>query len=203
MTLSDLPLFTKAHIMKMRYRNDAEFREKQIAKARKWKKKNPEKNIAMLKKWAEQNPDKAKAARRRAEKKKMENPSNRVMCNLRKRLRDVLKGRKGFSKTAVIKGIGCTRDELKAHLESLFQTGMSWDNYGEWHIDHIIPLASAKVDCFDQTIANLTRLNHYTNLQPLWAADNLAKGDSMGDMGRGGYRFFLPPGDAGRKDHRL
>lgn len=66
-------------------------------------------------------------------------------------------------------------DELRAHLEAQFQAGMSWDNYGEWHIDHIKPLASFDLEDTDQ----LKLACHYTNLQPLWAKDNLSKGAKM------------------------
>lgn len=70
--------------------------------------------------------------------------------------------------------IGCTIGEFKTHIESKFQPGMSWDNYGKggWHIDHIRPLSSFNVTKKDQAIL----ANHYTNLQPLWAKDNLSKG---------------------------
>ena len=66
--------------------------------------------------------------------------------------------------------IGCTPNELKEHIQTQFNDGMSWDNQGEWHIDHIIPLSSGKNE--DEII----RLCHYTNLQPLWAIDNIKKG---------------------------
>jgi len=71
------------------------------------------------------------------------------------------------TKTAVI--LGCTWDQLKIHIERQFTTGMSWENRNEWHIDHIIPLATAT--CEDDII----RLNHFTNLRPLWAEDNQRK----------------------------
>ena len=71
--------------------------------------------------------------------------------------------------------IGCTSDELIKYLESKFKKGMSWENYGEWHIDHIIPQSSAKTD------EEVYRLNHYTNLQPLWAEENLKKSDKCPD----------------------
>jgi hypothetical protein len=67
--------------------------------------------------------------------------------------------------------IGCSPEELKKHFENLFTEGMSWELMGKHiHIDHIIPLASAK------TYEDVIRLSHYTNLQPLWASDNMRKG---------------------------
>lgn len=75
-------------------------------------------------------------------------------------------------KHSVIASIGCTIAELRAHLESRFKQGMTWDNYGDWHIDHIRPLSSFNLtDRAEQAMAS-----HYTNLQPLWAADNIRKG---------------------------
>jgi len=65
--------------------------------------------------------------------------------------------------------IGCSIEELKKHIESLFLDGMNWDNRHLWHIDHIKPLSTAK------TIDDVYILNHYTNLRPLWAVDNLNK----------------------------
>ena len=65
--------------------------------------------------------------------------------------------------------LGCTYKELKLYLESKFDNNMSWDNHGEWHIDHIIPLSSAN------NKEEFEKLWHYKNLQPLWAKDNLEK----------------------------
>jgi hypothetical protein len=73
--------------------------------------------------------------------------------------------------------IGCTTKELRNHLEAQFIDDMSWDNYGYygWHIDHIIPCA-----CFDLSDPEQQRqCFHYTNLQPLWAEDNLRKSDKI------------------------
>jgi hypothetical protein len=67
--------------------------------------------------------------------------------------------------------LGCTIQEFKLHIESQFKDGMSWDNRGEWHIDHIMPLSMAKTE------DELVRLNHYKNLRPLWAHENLSKSD--------------------------
>ena len=66
--------------------------------------------------------------------------------------------------------LGCSFEEFKLYIEALFTDGMSWQNRESWHIDHILPLASAT------TVEDVLKLNHYRNLQPLWAIDNLRKG---------------------------
>jgi hypothetical protein len=79
---------------------------------------------------------------------------------------------------SAIKDLGCSIDQLRKHLESLFEPGMSWDNHNllGWHIDHKHPLSS-----FDLTdIQQVREACHYTNLQPLWAKDNLVKGSKCG-----------------------
>ena len=75
----------------------------------------------------------------------------------------------GKSKTT-FEIVGLTVEELKIHLENQFTNGMNWENYGTWHIDHIIPLDSAK----DEN--ELYRLCYYTNLQPMWGNENIRKG---------------------------
>jgi hypothetical protein len=91
---------------------------------------------------------------------------------LRCRLRSAIQfnQKSGF----IIKDLGCSIPELKLYLESKFQEGMSWDNYGYWgwHIDHIIPLASFNLSNREEFL----KVCHYTNLQPLWGKENLKKG---------------------------
>ncbi len=94
---------------------------------------------------------------------------------LRCRLRSVLKF-KSLSKNKKYNDIiGCSPEFLKEYLEQKFTEGMSWDNHGlyGWHIDHIIPLSSAKTE------EEVYELCHYTNLQPLWADDNLKKSNKI------------------------
>lgn len=80
---------------------------------------------------------------------------------------------KGVRKTGKTRQlIGCTTAELMAHLSALFKPGMSWENYGDWHVDHVKPCA-----LFDlRKRADQLACFHYTNLQPLWAIDNFRKG---------------------------
>jgi hypothetical protein len=68
--------------------------------------------------------------------------------------------------------LGCDLYFFMEYIESLFKPGMSFDNYGDWHIDHKIPLANAK------TVEEIVALNNYKNLQPLWAIENLKKGST-------------------------
>ena len=71
--------------------------------------------------------------------------------------------------------LGCDWETFKEHLESQFTEGMSWDNHGEWHYDHIYPVSLA------QTEEDMFIFNHYTNFQPLWAKDNLVKSNNVPD----------------------
>src|SRR5690606_14358207 len=95
--------------------------------------------------------------------------------NIRARFKFEL-AKRGENKTTKVNCyLGCTWVFLKEYLAGKFINGMSWDNYGEWHVDHITPLASA------QTKDELIKLCHYSNLQPLWAFDNLSKGAKIPD----------------------
>ena len=94
---------------------------------------------------------------------------------LRSRLREALKG--NFKSGCAVKDLGCSINELKTYLESKFLSGMSWRNHGiyGWHIDHIKPLSSFNLNDRKQLLSAC----HYTNLQPLWAKDNLSKSDKI------------------------
>jgi len=102
------------------------------------------------------------------------NPNYRVTINLRNRISGVIRRYNTTRVDHSLKIIGCTISELKAHLESLFKPGMTWENYGlhGWHIDHIRPCAS--FDLIDP--AQQRACFHWTNLQPLWAEENYRKG---------------------------
>lgn len=97
----------------------------------------------------------------------------RLRKNLRSRIRSAIINQSGIKAESTILLLGCSVKDCRQHLESKFQNGMSWENYGEWEIDHIIPCAS-----FDLTKEEeQKKCFHYTNLQPLWWLDNITKGD--------------------------
>ena len=96
---------------------------------------------------------------------------NRIRC----RTKGAIRAMNIRKKSSTHEMLGCSWLTLKSHLEKRFSKGMTWDNIGRWHIDHIIPLSSARTE------KELIRLAHFSNLQPLWAKDNLVKNDSIVD----------------------
>lgn len=105
---------------------------------------------------------------------KMVDMGARLKRDLRSRLAISVRYSGRYKSGSSIELLGCSIEELMKHLESKFQPGMTWENRGlhGWHIDHIIPLASIDVSDIEQ----LSKVCHYTNLQPLWAIDNYRKG---------------------------
>jgi hypothetical protein len=95
----------------------------------------------------------------------------RLADGLRTRLRFVIKGI--IKSGSAVRDLGCSIEYLKAYLESKFQPGMTWDNYGKtgWHIDHIMPLSRFNLENREEFL----KACHYTNLQPLWFYQNLSK----------------------------
>jgi len=156
-------------------------REEINKQCRVYARENPEKMRENGKRWRSEN----RARLRDYDRKRYnENIACRMAQNLRNRIGTVLKGARKSSPTMVL--LGCTTEEYQKHLEDQFQEGMSWDNYGNpngdhtkgWHVDHIRPCAS-----FDLTQEDQQRVCfHYTNLQPLWAKDNLSKGDKWNEQ---------------------
>lgn len=97
----------------------------------------------------------------------------RLKRSLRSRLYNALRG--NYKSGSAVRDLGCSIQELKVYLESKFQQDMSWSNYGKWHIDHVVALNN-----FDLTVPEeLKKACHYTNLQPLWASDNIRKSDGQ------------------------
>jgi len=124
------------------------------------------------KKWCIDNKEKINANARN----KRKNDINfKIKSNLRKRLSHLLRLSLVAKTEQTMSLLGCSIVYLKNHLESKFTQGMSFDNYGDWHIDHIVPCNS-----FDLTILeNREKCFHYSNLQPLWAVDNFIKGSKI------------------------
>lgn len=144
--------------------------EKLKQKTRDWTAANQERNKLNKKRYREQNKDRLNKyfyERRNCD------PLFRASQDIRNLIGISLRKRKFLKKNRTEEILGCTFDEFLNHIESQFQPNMSWYNRSEWHIDHIVPLASAKSE------EEILRLNHYTNLRPLWAIENLKKGSKL------------------------
>ena len=96
-----------------------------------------------------------------------------LKCRLRCRVSRFLKSKEIRKNMKTEATLGCTYEEFKAHIERLFLPGMSWVNFSDCHIDHIVPLDAA------DTEADVYSLNHFTNLRPMWGPDNIAKSDTL------------------------
>jgi hypothetical protein len=107
--------------------------------------------------------------------KKKQNPQFIIVKAHRRRIWEMCARGMMIKKTSSLGLIGCSVEFLKSYIEQRFTVGMSWDNYGRWHVDHVIPLAS-----FDLTkISEQRKAFHYSNMQPLWKDDNLSKSDRV------------------------
>lgn len=146
-------------------------REILLLKASSYRKNNREKFLSAMK----------KSYRKRDKKELWAIYRHRYATNIQHRLSSLLRSRLGkviSRKQKVgssIKDLGCTLSELQNHLELQFKFGMSWDNHGLWHIDHIKPLSAFNLEDRKQFLEAC----NYKNLQPLWAKDNLQKRNKM------------------------
>jgi hypothetical protein len=175
-------------------RSYALHRDKRLAISKRWAKanvdllkrynanyylKNRESLLTKVRQWRQVNRVKARSAATLRKRQRWKDDINyRLKECLRHRLWLALKGE--TSGRSLRKLVGCSIEALKVHLGSQFKSGMSFANYGEWHVDHIKPLSA-----FDLRIdAELLRAAHFSNLQPLWAAENFKKSNRTGEMVR-------------------
>jgi len=145
-------------------------------KNKEWYYLNIEKHKENSKKWDELNKEKIKEYRNnRIKIIRKTDPIGNLKLNIRTRTYNILKTKNIKKQNKTFDIIGCTSEFLKEYLEKQFKDGMTWDNYGKngWHVDHIIPLSSGKNE------EEVYKLCNYTNLQPLWAEENLSKGNKI------------------------
>jgi hypothetical protein len=144
---------------------------KEISKKKKvYRSENKEKLRAASKIWRDKN---KYSINKNYRDRRNSDPLFKMTCNIRSRTSESFH-LSGLKKTSATKDmLGCSFEFMRDHLAAQFTEGMTLENYGDWHIDHITPLSSAKNE------KELISLAHYTNLQPLWAEDNLKKGDKI------------------------
>jgi len=128
--------------------------------------------------WRDNNRDKVNEHAKKAQLKQRQDPKVKLHQAVRARINERVKqqGTNKSKPTLEIVGLD-SWDKLREHIESQFTDGMNWDNYGNkpgnWSIDHIIPISSAKTE------EEIYKLNHYKNLRPMWHIDNIKKGNKF------------------------
>lgn len=120
--------------------------------------------------WTSNNLDKILAYQKH---KKETDPLFALQCRIRGCIHSAFRRNSLSKNTKTAKILGTDWNGLKQHFESLFLKGMSWDNMHLWVIDHVVPVSTATTE------EEIIKLNHYTNLQPLWAEVNIWKSDSL------------------------
>ena len=137
----------------------------------KWKAKNRKRCNAYSCKWARNHRDSVNAYDRARRKDPAIRLSQAISSGIRRALYSV---KNGYPWESLV---GYTLDDLRKHLEDQFQPGMSWDNYGQWHIDHIIPVS---LWCFEgPDDSEFKQCWALCNLQPLWAEENMKKNNRV------------------------
>jgi len=137
---------------------------------KRYRKDNKEKLKAIWKEYRIKNRYKmSKAKLEYCRKRRKIDPLYKLIGNIRSLILKSIKYQ-GFSKKSkTCEILGCSFEEFRNYLESKFENGMSWENQGKWHLDHIRPISSATDE------SEVFKLNHYTNFQPLWGFDNISK----------------------------
>ena len=152
-----------------------------------WKLENQERLRFLRKNWKENNPDKVKEYKKRDQinnkvrirKYYKEYKKRRYMNDglflLRERIGCLIRNstKNEYKKSKSVDILKIDMESFKMYLESLFQEGMSWENYGEWELDHKVPISLAKNE------HEFYKLNHYLNFRPLWKNENRSKGNIL------------------------
>lgn len=153
-------------------------RAKATETARIYRQANKQQHAESVKRYNAAHPDRRRKTHRTyIAGRKLNDLNFKLACAIRSRLGSALKD--NAKAGSAVEDLGCTIQELREHLESKFQERMTWDNWTTdgWHIDHIKPLASfdlSNSEEFKQAV-------HFSNLQPLWAVDNIQKGAIVAD----------------------
>lgn len=163
---------------KANYRNAhrEEVRAKGRVYAGEYRRQHPRLVLERTADWRKRNRDQIGAYQNEyTKRRRFVDPSFKMTMALRNRINAVLRSGGAIRTERTETLLGCTIAAFRAHIEAQFRPGMTWENHGEWHIDHIRPCAS-----FDlRDPAQQRQCFHYTNLQPLWAAENMKKGAKM------------------------
>ena len=151
------------------YSNNKQYEKLKMAE---WYQNNKDIAYKNHKQWTKNNKEYRREYKRKLSKKQYDTDIlYKIKVNLRSRLQQALIN--NYKTGSAVKDLGCSIEQFKKYIESKWQPGMTWDNHSRdgWHIDHIIPLSQFNLS----DPIEFKKACHYSNLQPLWAADNLKK----------------------------
>jgi hypothetical protein len=143
-----------------------------------WKENKKEYLKEYQKKWRDENRDKVRSTKRNYEKtRKANDPLYKLISNFRTAIYQVLKENNVDKNGHYFEILKYSPDELISHLENQFKDGMTWDNYGEWHVDHIKAISLHNIkEIGDEEFMKCWSLD---NLQPMWGKENIRKSNKI------------------------
>lgn len=153
--------------------------EKARAKRRYYSNKDIEKTRAKRKIYRDNNRERIRAWKRKYEAKQKTIPEIKLVLNMRSRISGIISRNHKNKQAKTIELLGCNGIFLRKYIQKRFKKGMSWDNYGKWHIDHITPIDYFIKKCNFNSLQVQKKCFNYKNLQPMWAEDNLIKGAKL------------------------
>lgn len=161
-----------------RYINKPGIKEKKNNVTKEWYKQNKEHRKEYLREYREKNYEKIKEVKRNYEKtRKSNDPIYKLIGNFRTAIYTVLKENNVTKYGHYFEILGYQPEQLINHLESQFNDGMTWDNYGEWHVDHKLPITYFKFN--EVTDNEFKKCWSLENLQPMWGNENISKSNKI------------------------
>ena len=161
-----------------KYESKPETKKRKRENHKKWSEQNKEHLSKYLKEYREKNVDKIRKTKRDYERnRKSSDPAYKLISNFRTAIYQVLKENNVEKNRHYFDILKYTPEELMSHLEKQFTDGMTWDNYGEWHVDHRMPISSFNFESVDDD--SFTKCWSLDNLQPMWGKENIVKGNNI------------------------
>jgi hypothetical protein len=152
-------------------KNDEKYKQSDILYKQKYEKSGRRKEVSKIR-YEEKKDELLKKNIAYNNKKYNTDPYFKVVCCMRSRISKLFKQKNADKYNKFYNYLGCSKQDFILYFQAKFKEGMTWENHGEWHIDHIKPCASFNLLHEEEQ----KKCFHYTNLQPLWASENLSKG---------------------------
>lgn len=161
-----------------KYFSKPETKERLKKNHKKWSEQNKEHLKQYIKEYRKNNVDKIRQIKRDYERfRKASDPAYKLISNFRTAIYQVLKENNVEKNRHYFDILKYTPEELMSHLEKQFTDGMTWDNYGEWHVDHRMPISSFNFESVDDD--SFIKCWSLDNLQPMWGKENIVKGNNI------------------------